>query len=330
MEGIQSTINQLSAVTNPGVYIDPKSMSMNFTPSSSTGGDYYSREQIQNDLYGKANPLESSRPFIDTNGFIQYTHSQVSWTNNAELYISSGMVLFAQKFKQTDGLPLVPDMTLAMFNTMLYQSWLTFQKDAQDAQNQDIIDFSNYLNNGDIEDRLLSIHNKRKKNKKLTEKEIRLWSLATNARFTDLTKHGILQKYNYIGVAMTDGTSTGNRDINLLEYQSKITNVNVCFAKRCNVANIWGSPKLVHPGTKLFLMLTQDPKGFYKVVPKTSFRDARLNSQSNHVWYIGYVKYPITRFGPASAIKTAISGSNPESVYKAIGRLEMMEVNLGI
>ncbi|MDB9801155.1 hypothetical protein OAB94_02135 [Flavobacteriaceae bacterium] len=332
MQSVNKKIHLFDSNSAPGIYVNPRSMKNDLQPFDSTNnGQFYTEPTINVDSYKYATPRVSSLPFQDSDSTIQYVHPTTPWSDNREMFLSGGMIVYGVKTTIDDG--LFADMSLAALNSTFEQSKDFFDKMVKEKDTESK-KFDDFLKKKDGEKKLLywsSLHSKGRDPTGVDDDYDKdMYALASQPVYNCLTRYGILTSYNYLGVSLTNNEATSLVDISSQMNQSHVTTVNIAFAKKVEVANIWGGKKVVRPGAHLYLQLTQDSIDKpYEIKPITSFRNARLQVNGDYVWYVGVVKYGINRYGPESSIRKVISHSDPRQVFSAVSNLEKIEVNLG-
>ena len=72
-----------------------------------------------------------------------------------------------------------------------------------------------------------------------------------------LTKHGILSRLNFAGVIVNTNHAVTLQELDRTEYTDHYTQVNVAYAKRTRVGNVFGTADKIMGGSKLWLELTR-------------------------------------------------------------------------
>lgn len=248
----------------------------------------------------------------ESNGLIQYTYLAPPWTDESEKYIAPGMLAFSVKEHdlrwQNDS--SVTIMTLPKLNQILHDAHNDFQN--SQLQNSpmfypDAVAFKRFMDEmGEdlLEDYQYALnHNMKASVDALKGKHASLVTyhrLAQQDMFCWLTKFGIMRKINYLGSIINTniGSTTQNAGTNH-------TVINIAFARRAEVANVFGSSMEITAGTKVWLVLKRRPgNGAFQVIPgglritdrpsemMCAYKDAAGKTCYGHVWRVGSVLTP--------------------------------------
>ncbi|MBX9637252.1 MAG: hypothetical protein K2Q45_06845 [Nitrosomonas sp.] len=187
-----------------------------------------------------------------------------------------------------------------------------------------------------------------------SKKQIRLslqefYQKSTEPGFCYLTRHGILSRISYAGVVINTNHAVSLQELDRTEYTDHFTQVNVAFAKRTRVTNVFGTSEQIVTGSKLWLELTRklcsDGKyGAFVIKPngaRTRYRpranDIAYIDESGtlcdgHYWIVGKVLEPSPKDPQPYALENANGTGKTISERVAIdvfGTLPSMYVALG-
>jgi hypothetical protein len=334
MEAIERMIRDGSRFMNAGVTFPPGSTQITVDPLNDSLGRYYNRDDGAVDLnsaYLEATETDNVMYMeTKTNGVINYTYTSTAWDDRREKYITKGTILFGQKFKHPEDAPLTPILTLATLNSILSKQNDLLKQAVRD-NDPDAVAFNTARNRDDFDEKLLYAFNQARRKRVLEGEYKTLYELASQPRFACLSRCGILSMFRYLGAAHTDATGGGLSEIRSMMYSHNLSNINVTSAKYTQLANIWGGSSFVKPNAKLYLVLEKVTEtGAYRIVPRASTRKSAVLSCDEHLWYVGKVIIGAIKTPSNSDIIDAISSTNPLTAYKGVGKLEMIDVALGV
>ena len=327
MESILSEINSGNDSLNPGMYFD-----INQKDGFGTQNAYPNVYNLNGIPQSELIPKSSSKPFIDVNGFIQYTHSASAYNDQSEQYITTGTIVMTERQIDPYAPRLSADMSLSRFNECLRVAHEDYLLDIQNTNSSpDSVAFERFMAVPGAEKKLSDYGAALYDTDTLGfDDEIRkIYAIAMKTEYRYLTKTGILKHFNYMGVAMTTGTSQNMAAINERGYEPSITNINICVSKRARVANIWGGKYKVRAGAKLFLVLRKQSDGSYMIQPDIKYGGVRPLTLDGHVWYVGIVKFGARRDPSSASVQKVIRSRTNETAFKSLGTLELIDVNLG-
>ena len=273
------------------------------------------------------------------------------WEDESERFIMPGMIAFCVKeYDAIESTSLI--LTLSKVNQVMYDAYNDFDELVKYGD-LEANEFKGYLELFG-EKALEMYHQHLKKptaevDPTLEGKLKRFQELAVKDHYCWLTKFGILNKIEYLGVV-----NNTNRAISLegIRQNNHYVNVNVIMGKRCEVANLFGDLEHVDTGSKLWLLLRRKariangeitykeftivPHGCrYKDYPRQldeEYKDPSGRFVRGWHWTVGSVLNP-PRFSPQnSQITTASNTGNLLSerlAYEEHALLPTMYVALG-
>ena len=342
---------------------NPNVPNVSFEPSSNPGNP------AVNDVasaLGNGIPSGSLNTIELGTDFIQYTYMAPPWEDQTNKYIMPEMPAFAVKELDTEQNSTTV-LTLAKLNQILQTSWQDFMEvsDTTNADTyQNAVTFRGFLEK--YGERALETYAKARMNPVLLARLEKDSADAKTDEFKDLqefyrmstqdvfcwcTRFGILNKINFLGIVINTNRAVSLELADETDYHDHYTEVNVGYAKRLYVANIFGPSDRVTTGSKLFLNLrrkrvTQRGKiffGEYQVLPhgttedycrqaERSYTDPSGRPMNGHSWMVGTVMVPGTRTPNATAAINAANVGvrcNERAAYESHGTLPTLTVAVG-
>lgn len=80
---------------------------------------------------------------------------------------------------------------------------------------------------------------------------------STEPGYCYLTRHGILSRISFAGVVVNTNRAVTLQEVDRTEFTDHYSQVNVAYAKRTRVANVFGTAEKIMGGSKLWLELTR-------------------------------------------------------------------------
>jgi len=273
------------------------------------------------------------------------------WDDESERYIMPGMMAFCvQEMDKIENTALI--LTLPKLNQVLREAYDDLEILLKDGDAH-AVRFNKYLT--EFGERALEEYNQLKKRNQLDlildrpGERKDFFEMSTQDHFCWLTKYGILNKIQYLGVV-----NNTNRAISLEGYRqnNNYVHVNVIMGKRAEVSNLFGDLEHVTSGSILWLLLRRKLRNVageakfceFVVVPHgcTEKRHPRLldeeymdpsgNLMRGYHWTVGSVLVP-GDYSPQQSQISAASNSgymcSENLAYKEHATLPTMYVALG-
>jgi len=288
-------------------------------------------------------------PQFLANVSITYSYSIYPWQDRTHEYIQQGMLAFVtrhinQKFKLYCMAPIWKINIEAKTHYVMANNQYENVGNAELAEFQGLLaqhgesvlgDYHSALRRGTLDDNLRTIK--------------RFYDLAQKPEYRYLTKFGILSHWNFVGSVLSKGESTGPATYLDMHSDTDIVYVVGCvLGERARVGNIWGGRSVVHPGTRLFLILKRvelanGKYGEFQWVPyasrtreypprhMTNYRDESGRTCSAFVLYVGVCTESMEKDPSSGQIEMAtglIGGV--QQAYEAHGSLPSIQVQIGI
>lgn len=178
---------------------------------------------------------------------------------------------------------------------------------------------------------------------------IRFSELAVQDLFCWQTRFGIMSRITYVGPVINTNAATSLQELDTTQWSDHYTEVNICYAKRGKIANVFGPASDVTTGSRLWLCLQRKRIithegvrfGHYQIVPGGSKtlnrplnRDCTYIDDSGrplvgHVWTVGTVMVPGPSSPSANQIQDAAntgSRCNEREAYDQHGTLPSLVV----
>lgn len=325
MQTLSGVINQARGGMDPNINVDPTSRNMfgGMSPFSSPT----SINSALNDIV----PLQSSRPFENINRVV-YTHTEYPWTDECHLYISPGALLFGDRHSEKENKYFYADATLATVNNALRQGFNMFTEAARRDNSDATVFKANVLDDPIMLEEIEAYMFRVNRGYGVSDVDDNVKRYANDLlkfQYRCMTKQGILAHYNFLGVVQTRGDSSDRRG---REYdEGQMCNVSYVARGQVRVGNIWGGPKHVTHGAKLYLVLNRDEDGMYQIQPRVTRKERlQMKKGDQHFWYVGSVAYRADATPAPQFIKHAIGHKNPVSAFKALETLPRIVVNVQI
>lgn len=319
MEVFNSIIRQSQGYADPSIPINPRDRNA----FKGISGAFENLDPL---------PFSSTVAFKKSNYRIVYQHTMAPWGNQSELQVSPGALLFGDRSMSKENPYVFADLTLASLNDQLRSGFERFQA-LKLTSSDEALDFENaVLNNPEMLRKMAMYEKLVVCGGHPVPPELgaakKWYALATKFKYRAMTKIGILKQYNFLGVVLTRGLSSDVHDPRSWR-QDTVSNVAIVWRGEAKVVNVWGSPKNLTPNAKLYLVLTRNKDGMYKVVPVATRRE-RPPLEGEHMWYVGCVKYNVTQAPAPEIVANAISHKDPVAAYEAVERIQHIDIDVRI
>lgn len=295
-------------------------------------------------------PQYTSAPDFIANTYISYSYTIYPWADKTHEYIQEGMLIFLSrhinhKYRLYNMAPLWKLNIEAKLHYNM--AWNQFEN----ANNTELIEFKRLLRElgeKSLEDyHTALVHNRVPKD--INPDLVKFHQLAKKEDYRYLTKFGILSHWNFGGVVLSKGESTGAAAY--LDRHSEtdtVYSVGVVIGERARTSNIWGSKAHIHPGSKVMLILRRVPLangkfGHFEFTPYasaerdyppvhlTTYQDESGRLCSGHVISVGVCTEAVER-DPANGQLEMACGmiGGVQQSYEACGALPFVQLQLGI
>jgi hypothetical protein len=301
--------------------------------------------------------------------FIQYTYLAPPWEDDTNKYIMPEMLAFSVNELDTEA-NSTTILTLPKINQIMYEAWSDVKAVAVEGDPnsvEDAIKFIKYLNKYGEE--AIEMYHRARKNPRLMKmlekdsegnpknvpnplQEIReLYHLSLQDVFCWCTRFGIMNKVTFLGVVINTNRAVSLETEEHYNNHQHYCDVNVGFAKRLFVANVFGPNDQVTTGSKLFLNLkrkktqTSGKVSFeeYYVMPlgtkedycrqiDRSYTDPSGRHMNGHSWMVGTVMVPGIRTPNMTSVANAANigiRCNERAAYESHGSLPTLTVAVG-
>jgi hypothetical protein len=287
--------------------------------------------------------------------FVQYVYLCPPWSDTSEKYIAPEMLCFAVKnVDPQDSSTII--LTLAKVNQICKDCGMEFQNLLAD-NDANALKFNNLLTTyGEVA--INTFHQLGKdgyaniSSPEEAEKVDDLHKMATEDLFCWLTQFGIRSRINFVGSVINTNGSATMQDVEQSMFSDHYCQVNVCYAKRARIANVFGIADEITTGSKLWLTLRRKCKRtfkglefpYFQVVPGGSkmldtpaetdrfYVDPSGRAVRGHVWRVGVVIVPGTSSPQPKQIENASNTStlcNERTAFEDHGTLPTLIVSLG-
>jgi hypothetical protein len=315
MQAAESLINQAVRGMFPGTPFDPKAQSINLPPP---------RDFFKPTISGSNDvPLEYSSAFQVHNYTVSYDHTMSPWRDSSDLNVSAGALVFHQKHGAKTGDHFYADCTLATLNKILYEAYERYKADGA----------PNNIGLGDVNfEKKYAAYRYLKREGFQIPEEMEKYKKLDDFEYRYLAAYNIVELFTFLGVCLSRNDTTDNPDVYTNYYRSRhVSNIGFVPQGEVKVANIWGGPLKVKPGSMLYLALVKKDKGHFRIEPYVS-EDGRppLEDGVEFSWYVGRVKYETTQTPAPHSVERAIFNKDPVNAYKAVEELPRILINVGI
>ena len=298
---------------------NPNAPSVSYAPSQNP------ENPAVNGIASAFNYGAPSNPIINIElgtDFIQYTYMAPPWEDDTNKMIMPEMLAFSINYldQETNSSTI---LTLAKLNQILQVSWNDFMS-ASDPNNpekyENAVKFREFLQK--YGERALETYDQARKkphlmavmekaSSKATAELAEFYRMAEQDTFCWCTRFGILRKINFLGSVVNTNRAVSLELAEDVNSHDHYTEVNVGYAKRLYVANMFGPSDRVTTGSKLFLNLRRKKtvqKGSvsfseYTVMPNgtkedygrqadRSYTDPSGRHMNGHSWMVGTVMVP--------------------------------------
>lgn len=176
------------------------------------------------------------------------------------------------------------------------------------------------------------------------------YARSTEPGYCYLTKHGIMSRLSFAGVIVNTNRAVTLQEVDRTEFTDHYSHVNVAYAKRTRVANVFGTAEKIMGGSKLWLELTRKlcrgtgKYGAWVIRPngdRLFSRAPRRNityiseageQREGHCWPVGRVIEPSTENPQAFSMENANGTGNHVServAHEVFATIPSMYVALG-
>lgn len=287
--------------------------------------------------------------------FVQYVYLCPPWSDQSEKYIAPEMLCFAVKSVDPQEASTII-LTLAKVNQICKDCGMEFDRMVGDGD-AEAIEFNTLLTTyGEVG--LNTYHQLGREGYAAistpaeAEKVARFHELATKDLFCWLTQYGIRSRINFVGSVINTNGASSLLEVDQTMFSDHYCQVNVCYAKRARIANVFGNAEDITTGSKLWLTLrrkcVRTAAGlkfpYFQVVPGGSkiedtpseahrfYMDPSGRAVRGHVWRVGVVIVPGTSSPQPKQIENAANTStlcNERSAFEDHGTLPTLIVSLG-
>lgn len=285
--------------------------------------------------------------------FVQYVYLAPPFGDDSQRFIAPEMLAFVVNNRAPDDMSTTV-LTLAKVNQIAKECYdeyriISDNRAGNTETSKEAIEFKGYMEK--YGERSLEVFNKIRDTYDATELAdmIRFSELAVQDLFCWLTRFGIMSRITYVGPVINTNAATSLQELDTTQYSDHYCEVNVCYAKRGKIANVFGRAFDVTTGSRLWMCLQRKRIvthqgvhfGHYQVVPggsKTQHRpsdrdrlyiDDSGRTMLGHVWTVGTVMVP----GPSSPSQNQIQDAsntgarcNEREAYEQHGTLPTLVV----
>ncbi len=293
------------------------------------GTDFFNPAGKMN--YGK-HPSQHSHPSIKSHDFVQHAYPATDWADGSDEYVMPDMMMFMVRVSPgNDGAYTM--MSQAKLNQVLHEAQEAFDGAVAEGDPQAIA-FKAAIE--EFGEQMLYIYDAARTMRgglKFLESRVanftaltQYFMMSTEDVYCYLTLYGVMHKVNYIGPVINVNRAVGVEGYDGTQQRDHSSIVNMGYAKRLSMANIFGDVDDITTGSRLWLILTRKQiqmregqrYGCFQVVAggsktrdrairgaETSYLDASSRSCPGHTWNVGVVYTPPASNGIASARATA-------------------------
>jgi len=319
--------------------------------------------------YGQP-PVTQGSISLKSVDFLQHTYLCPPINDGVGQKLMPDMPVFALRAADQDEDTTIV-MSIAKINKLMLEEWEEFLRDAEPVAGQppsDAQKFQRYLSTyGErgLEDfayrrshASTSVDPANNKEHLKADAEADLedfFTLATSNGFCYLTRYGILQKLNWLGIVINTNRAIGLETEDDTDMRDHYTQINVGLGKRLRCANVWGSAHEITTGSNVWIKLTrrfcpgEKAKknynfGAFQLVPggsrershplarETMYYDEAGMLCQGHVWRVGVVIEPGEQ-DPSAAARENANGTghiiNKHVAYEAHGSLPTLYLAVG-
>jgi len=293
--------------------------------------------------------------------FVQYVYLCPPWADNSQRYIMPEMLAWTVNTMDT-GDSATTVLTLPKINQIAKDCYdefkrITDERPGNSDASPEAIEFKKFLvlygeHSLETFAKLRDLTTTTVMDAAERKDMIKFLGLAKQDFYCWLTRFGIMSRVTYVGPVINVNRAVSVEELDMTQHADHYCQVNVCYAKRGRIANVFGPACSITTGSKLWLTLRRkmvlthegmEPR-HYQIVPggstlrdKPSDRERTYLDDSGrpvlgHVWRVGVVSFP----GPSSpsvgscqdASNTGVRCSEREA-YEAHGTLPSLIVAVG-
>jgi len=272
-----------------------------------------------------------------TNAVAQRQYSVVPWEDQSQIYISPGALVFNVNYslEETKGATCMATVATVnqaiQLNTQIHQNEMI--KDDPDPEHAEFARLLRIYGEKGLEEYVNAVlHNKLERltgEEKGDLKELHRLAMTADLRY--LTKVGIVQHLNFLGVVRNVEPSTDTYNGMDRERFETFTDVNVMLQGKGEVGNFWGGLRhqKLPAGSKLYLVLKKNDKtGIYEIFPYST-RESYLPGylrRNTFTWFVGTVLYDDQDIPSYEQTQKSIRNHDPIVAYHNVELLPRITI----
>lgn len=319
-----------TVIYNPGSEISRDMTVPNVSPYTEYFKGFEGWGNLNNGQLSNPTTMESVE--MDSNVPISHTYSVIPWVDNTHRQLQPYMLVFATHYVNSKYQQLVNMAPIYKLNIEMQQHYYKYKNNLNPPE--EMTTFQTYLK--EYGEQGLEINLKPE-----TPKITQFQQMAKSGDFMYLTKYGIMNKWNFLGVVSSKQESCApNDELDYPEMIDSISSVGVVVGQTARVSNIWGQVKV---GEKLFLVLTRkkdakgNPAAFFLMpwkswgdYPRFEYKDESGRMVRAGYYYIGQCTKNRENIPNQTFIDCALGSGTilTQDAYENYGALPCIEVQL--